>query len=787
MRRSLAPSQVLKRIQPDDVDDTPSSKRRLKKNSSKPAEKAVLPAPVILNTPEQISAHEQLIRQLLCRPFRVPIANYQGGSGGRALGVRRDGIRRALHDPTAPNALVLYIPPQLSEHDKLKMEKEKILVHVVVDPILSNILRPHQREGVKFMYECVTGQRIEDAYGCIMADEMGLGKTLQCITLMWTLLRQGPEAKPTIEKAVIVAPSSLVRNWCNEITKWLGGRVNHLAIDGGGKEVVERNLNSFMQTYSRRPANPILVISYETFRSHASILPKGEVGLVLCDEGHRLKNCESQTYVALTGLKCRRRVLLSGTPIQNDLLEYFSLVHFVNEGILGTAQEFRKHYETPILKGQDALASDAERARAQERLEQLIGLVNRCLIRRTSALLSKYLPVKTEQVVCVNLSPMQKNIYLQLISSDNVKRTIKGDAKGTFMSALSSITYLKKLCCHPDLVIDKILAGTDGFENTKQHLPAGYEQLHKKGVLSVEMSPKLMVLDCMLAVIKTTTTDKVVLVSNYTQTLDLFERLCRMRSYNYVRLDGTMTIKKRAKVVENFNKADSSDFIFMLSSKAGGCGLNLIGANRLVMFDPDWNPANDDQAMARVWRDGQKKPCFVYRLLCTGTIEEKMLQRQAHKKALSSSVVDCEEEVARHFSIAELRSLFQLEENTASDTHDKIKCKRCVNGIQVKPPPPGSDCTNDFSCWHHCRDKRWLVDPILKQCWGVGVSFVFYQHSQKAAEQSGKSTVEDRETIVEESTEAEKENIEEEKSGEEEEEEESEAEESSAEESSDDD
>lgn len=124
-----------------------------------------------------------------------------------------------------------------------------------------------------------------------------------------------------------------------------------------------------------------------------------------------------------------------------------------------------------------------------------------------------------------------------------------------------------------------------------------------------------MVLDCLLASIKTTTNDKIVLVSNYTQTLDLFEKLCRKRSYNYVRLDGTMTIKKRSKVVDNFNSESSNDFIFMLSSKAGGCGLNLIGANRLVMFDPDWNPANDDQAMARVWRDGQKKPCFVYRFL----------------------------------------------------------------------------------------------------------------------------------------------------------------------------
>ncbi len=135
-----------------------------------------------------------------------------------------------------------------------------------------------------------------------------------------------------------------------------------------------------------------------------------------------------------------------------------------------------------------------------------------------------------------------------------------------------------------------------------------------------------------------------------------------------------------------------------------------------------------------------------------------MMQRQAHKKALSSTVVDCEEEVARHFSISELRSLFQLEESTISDTHDKyvmfgkyyaktykihkcytsvienhfrIKCNRCVNGIQTKPPAPDSDCTDDLSCWHHCSDKRWLVDPVLKQCWAAGISFVFYQHSHK--------------------------------------------------------
>ena len=144
-----------------------------------------------------------------------------------------------------------------------------------------------------------------------------------------------------------------------------------------------------------------------------------------------------------------------------------------------------------------------------------------------------------------------------------------------------------------------------------QHFIAGYNSKH----FQPDLSGKMKVLDYILAMTKSTSNDKVVLVSNYTQTLDLFERLCRLRRYQFVRLDGSMTIRKRQKIVDRFNDPNGGDFIFMLSSKAGGCGLNLIGANRLVMYDPDWNPANDEQAMARVWRDGQKKKVFIYRLV----------------------------------------------------------------------------------------------------------------------------------------------------------------------------
>ncbi|XP_064415845.1 DNA repair and recombination protein RAD54-like isoform X2 [Latimeria chalumnae] len=700
MRRSLAPSQLAKRkqgVSSDEEEDwhPETTPKRWKPGSEGESRQNFLslyrkPLMQLTNRPLYLdsSKHEAFIRSILSKPFRVPIPNYTGPLGLRALGIKRAAARRALHDPFEEGALVLYEPPPLGAHDQLKADKEKLPVHVVVDPVLSQILRPHQREGVMFLWECVMGRRISDSYGCIMADEMGLGKTLQCITLMWTLLRQSPDAKPEIEKAIVVSPSSLVKNWYNEVGKWLGGRVEPLAIDGGSKEEIDRKLANFMNQRGLRIPSPILIISYETFRLHAEVLHKGHADLIICDEGHRLKNSDNQTYLALNSLHAKRRVLISGTPIQNDLLEYFSLVHFVNSGILGTAQEFKKKFEIPILKGRDADASENERQHGEEKLKELISIVNRCLIRRTSDILSKYLPVKVEQVVCCRLTALQTELYKRFLKQAKPAEELRGGKIS--VSSLSSITSLKKLC-----------------------------------------NRKMLVLDYILAMTRSTSSDKVVLVSNYTQTLDLFEKLCRSRKYLYVRLDGTMSIKKRAKIVERFNNLSSPEFIFMLSSKAGGCGLNLIGANRLVMFDPDWNPANDEQAMARVWRDGQKKTCYIYRLLSTGTIEEMIFQRQTHKKALSSCVVDEEQDVERHFSLGELKELFSLNEKTNSDTHDKFKCRRCVNGHQVRPPPEGSDCTSDLSQWNHCADKRGLRDAVLQAAWDAAVTFVFHHHSHE--------------------------------------------------------
>ncbi|KAF7633917.1 hypothetical protein Mgra_00006654 [Meloidogyne graminicola] len=683
-------------------------------------------------------SHEEIINKILSSAFRVPIPGYTGTpTMNRFLGMRMSSRRSSLYDPYAEGSLILYCPPELSAHEKMKSNDNESQVHVVVDPLLCKILRPHQREGVKFMYECVTGARIEGFSGCIMADEMGLGKTLQCITLMWTLLRQGPEAKPTINRCIIICPSSLVKNWDKEISKWLHGRLNSLPIDSGKKDEIINSLKQFMAQTGTRIGTPVIIISYEAFRLYADILNEREIGLVICDEGHRLKNSDNQTYRALSGLKCSRRVLISGTPIQNDLLEYYSLINFVNPGLLGPAAEFRRNFESFILRSRDANSTEVQQKMGEEKLQELLSLVNRCIIRRTSALLTQYLPVKYELVCICALTELQTKIYSQMIKyMDKELRRARG-ALNTY-TTLAFITNLKKLCNHPQLIFDKCQAKEAGFEDCLELFPPDFSvpstgrTNNNRIVFDPVWSGKMKVLDYLLAYSRRTCDDRFVLVSNYTQTMDAFEQLCNLRDYPFVRLDGSMSIKQRSKIVEKFNDPKSDCFVFLLSSKAGGCGLNLIGANRLVMFDPDWNPANDGQAMARIWRDGQKKTCFVYRLLSRGTIEEKIFQRQTHKKALSSCVVDEAENVARHFSSDELKTLFQLEIQTSSDTHDKLKCQRCMRGKEMKDPPVSADTNSDLAAWYHSEsDNRKIPDQLirsLREC-VKDITFVFHQKS----------------------------------------------------------
>ncbi|KAJ2864372.1 DNA-dependent ATPase protein rad54 [Coemansia erecta] len=655
---------------------------------------------------------------------------------------------------------------------------EQQQVAVVVDPVLGRKLRPHQVEGVKFLYNCVTGQVYKDSLGCIVADEMGLGKTLQCITILWTLLQQSPDPKkPTIEKCIVACPSSLVKNWANELVKWLGSaKISPLACDNKGtKEKVTASLRSFVSARGRMIIHPVLIISYETLRTYISVLSSSPIGLLMCDEGHRLKNSASQTYQALNSLQVQRRIILSGTPIQNDLTEYFSLLNFTNPGLLGAPHEFRKRYELPILRGRDALATDAEQQNGDAKLAELNGIASKVIIRRTNDLLSKYLPVKYEHVVFCPLTDLQTDLYELFLKSKDARAAIGEGGK----CSLQTIINLGKLCNHPSLVdVTSCVSGyetvtpkeyfTDNIERESSASSSGIggsgsSSRRRAAAMNASMgfggiqpysdasrgsggsggarrqpfhpkwSSKMAVLDRMLQQIsKSPERDKIVLISNYTQTLNLFETLCRARGYGHYRLDGSMTIGKRQHIVDRFNDPKDGAFVFLLSSKAGGCGINLVGANRLVLFDSSFNPADNLQACGRIWRDGQKKACYIYTFVTTGTVEEKIFQRQSYKTSLSTCVIDEQEHVERHFSRDQMRQLFQakLRGQTMCETHDQFKCRRCVRGHQAIRAPEPMDFADHNSWDHFCAsDCQKIQDRLLKSCMGKDVSFVFQYKS----------------------------------------------------------
>jgi len=262
-------------------------------------------------------------------------------------------------------------------------------------------------------------------------------------------------------------------------------------------------------------------------------------------------------------------------------------------------------------------------------------------------------------------------------------------------------------------------------------------------------SGKLAVLDELLRLCQRTR-DKVVVASHYTQTLDLIERLCRACDYRYLRLDGSTDSSLRHNIVHRFQN-ESSIFIFLLSAKAGGFGLNLYAANRLILYDIDWNPVTDAQTTARIWRDGQKKPCFIYRLLTTGTLEEKIFQRQIMKQTLSRTIVD-EDRLAQSFTEEMLHAIFMFKEETECETHDLVKCL-CSGAKEDQRPPHSSTKTtlkrlkrfteeniasDEVAAWSHLsrHHKKLFKDPLLRESTASPITFVFTrQTNPKATEQ----------------------------------------------------
>ncbi|KAL9179549.1 hypothetical protein ACHAXT_008839 [Thalassiosira profunda] len=560
-----------------------------------------------------------------------------------------------------------------------------------------NVLRPHQREGVAFLWNCVTGaspglQRAaaraaeasgsfdemddeediggrkgavakgEAPRGAVLADEMGLGKTLMTIATIFAYYRRRRD-----RRFVVVCPSSLVSNWAKEFDKWLGkaSQPKRVVVRNGAEKEGLRNLKSFVPLKPNQ--SEVLILSYELFRMHVKVIKNAKnIGLLVVDEGHRLKNTSgSQILTALNSVDAEARILITGTPIQNNLSEFYNVANFAVPGVLGDLPSFRRVYERPMSAASQKNASNAQKQKGRQQSKALDAITSTFVLRRLQKdVLKSLLPPRMELLLFCKPTDRQCELYRGI--ANRASKSI-GSIGGVddCNNPLMLLTEVRKLCTHPALLNEREAAE------------------------DASMSGKLVVLGNLLDSIRRhNPTDKVVIISNFTSALTVIEQsILRKKGLSFVRLDGSTDNKSRGALVDSFNNGSvDHSFAFLLSSKAGGCGLNLIGANRLVMVDADWNPATDQQAMARIYRQGQTKPCWVYRLFTTGTVDEVIYQRQIQKGNLAELANDGGKrkrgDGSASFSKEELRDCFTLKEGCTCDTKRKLGNKwSAYNGV----------------------------------------------------------------------------------------------------------
>lgn len=602
-----------------------------------------------------------------------------------------DGIISSRPSPASKNCLA---KNPLQRNQKLKLHQSRripVVSEVTVntsdtihiDSFVNDRLKPHQKEAVKFLYRCVMGMKSYGGRGALLADAMGLGKTFTIIALVWTLLNQQSVMSPSrvsMEKVLIVCPVTLINNWVREFHKWLGRDKVGICVAESAK-----NLKEFASTRrSGKYLNQIMLIGYEKLRTVSEELRECQFDLVVCDEGHRLKTPTNKSAQAILNIDTDRRIILSGTPIQNDLGEFFTMIDFLNPGILGTYNSFKRQFEAPIVKARQPGASSAEIEAGEEKSAELSALTRKFILRRSEKVLEKYLPPKTETIVFCGATQSQKEAFEKLQEQGYIQRWLTSSDS---CSHLRNILHLRKICNSSLLAKDAV--------NFNQY--GSVEQY----------SGKTLIVEAMLEFWYSHTTEKVILVSNFTKTLDLLECVVAKRNYKFLRLDGDTPASKRQSIVNKFNNGDrEQSFVFLLSTKSGGVGLNLIGASRLILYDTDWNPSVDRQAMARIHREGQKRPVYIYRLLLTGTIDEKVFQRQITKQGLADQFmegVSDQGDRVNSFTYGELKDLFTYHKNTISNTHDLLGC-RCFEplfesrkDIQISfENSSGSDSQNDW-------------------------------------------------------------------------------------------
>ncbi|XP_077553799.1 DNA excision repair protein ERCC-6-like isoform X2 [Haemaphysalis longicornis] len=496
----------------------------------------------------------------------------------------------------------------------------------------------YQQTGVRWLWELH-----RQNCGGIVGDEMGLGKTVQTIAFLAGLrhsrLRTLGDSFRGLGPVLLVCPATVLHQWVREFHRWcppLRVAVLHESGSFAGK-----NRESLVQQMVKDRG--VLVTSYACVAKQA--LHKHDWHYIILDEGHKIRNPDAQVTLACKQFRTTHRLILSGSPIQNSLRELWSLLDFVFPGRLGTLPVFMQEFAVPITQGGYANASDVQVQTAYKCATVLRDTIKPYLLRRMKDDVRSHLrlPSKNEQVLFCRLTDHQRELYQQYLDSGEVANILTGR-----LQVFVGLTNLRKICNHPDLYDGgpKVFGDTD-----TSTLPADmrYGFPGRSGKMAVVES---------LLKLWHAQGHRALLFTQSRQMLLILERFVKEQGYSYMLMTGSTPIGSRQPAINKFNQ-DSSVFVFLLTTRVGGLGVNLTGADRVVIYDPDWNPSTDMQARERAWRIGQRRDVTVYRLLTAGTIEEKIYHRQIFKQFLTNRVLK-DPRQRRFFKSNDLLELFSL-------------------------------------------------------------------------------------------------------------------------------
>ncbi|KAJ1731328.1 DNA repair protein rhp26 [Coemansia sp. Benny D160-2] len=444
----------------------------------------------------------------------------------------------------------------------------------------------------------------------------------------------------------------------------------------------------------------VVVVTYSGLQIYQDVLLRRKWGYAVLDEGHTIRNPDADVTITCKRLDTRHRILVTGTPIQNNLTELWSLFDFIFPGRLGTLPVFNNQFAIPITVGGYASANSLQVRAAYRCACILRDLIDPYLLRRLKADVAKDLPQKSEQVLFCRLTPMQRRAYKAFLQSVDMERILQGK-----LQMLFGVDVARKICDHPDLLllstlpsaagthresstIKDVLAqasgernvsnpGYNSDDNAEEYVgPIGADSIDSEDEVSgvgrntkdldslppdygsYEKSGKLTIVRELLKMWKPQG-HKVLIFSQTRQMLDIIESMVvEMADINYRRMDGSTPVQRRAVLIDEYNK-NPDIYVFLLTTKVGGLGINLTGADRVILYSPDWNPSSDMQARERAWRLGQKRDVAIYRLMTAGTIEEKIYNRQIYKQFLTNKIL-ADPKQKRFFHSQSLRDLFSL-------------------------------------------------------------------------------------------------------------------------------